>query len=216
MVIACDSVSLVMGILIVNLSSLSEIPDKARKASFMQQPTIAQQLRDSVKLIKPELLAQVPGDYNPRQVFNYLRHKATNYDFLLGEHRQKYGDVTPAENKALTQGAADAIIKALRDENEDLIQGKANTRFAKFARAISKLLGLSSDIDLGAIYEATKTLKQSQAMYKSWNERYRRQKEMVLKVTKAIDPEVRRQIEAIYSANSKEKLDKLQKELFDA
>jgi hypothetical protein len=181
----------------------------------MNQLTIAQQLRDSVKLVKPELLAQVPDDYNPRQVFNYLRHRATNYDSLLEEHRRKYGDITPTENKALTQGAADVIIKALSDENEDLIQGKANTRFAKFARAISKLLGLSSDIDLGAIHEATKTLKKSQAMYKSWNERYRRQKEMVLKVTKSIDPKIRRQMEAIYSANSTDKLDKLQKELFN-
>lgn len=181
----------------------------------MNQPTIVQQLRNSVKLVKPELLAQVPDDYNPRQVFNYLRHKATNYDSLLEEHRKKYGDVTPAENKALTQGAADVIIKALRDENADLIQGKANTPFAQFARAIAQLLGLSSDVDLGAIREATKTLKRSQAMYKSWNERYRRQKEMVLKVTRTVEPEIRRQIEAIYSANSKDKLDKLQQELFN-
>jgi Tfp pilus assembly PilM family ATPase len=181
----------------------------------MNQLTIAQQLRDSIKLVKPELLAQVPDEYNPRQVFNYLRHKATNYDFLLEEHRKKYGDVTPAENKALTQGAADVIIEALRTENVDLMQGKANTRFAQFTRAISRLLGLSSDIDLAAIREATKTLKKSQAMYKSWNERYRRQKEMVLKVTKSVDPEIRRQIEAIYNANSKEKLDKLEELLFN-
>jgi hypothetical protein len=180
-----------------------------------QQPTIAQQLRDSVKLIKPELLAQVPDDYNPRQVFNYLRHKATNYDFLLEEHRKKYGNVAPTENKALTQGAADVVIEALRAENIELIQGKANTPFAKFARALSQLLGLDSDVDLQAIHKATKTLKASQARYKSWNERYRRQKEMILKVTKSVDPEIRRQIEAIYSANSKDKLDKLQKELFN-
>jgi hypothetical protein len=181
----------------------------------MNPPTLVQQLRDSIKLVKPELLAQVPDDYTPRQVFNYLRHRATNYEFLLEEHRRKYGDVTPAENKALTQGAADVIIEALQIENNDLLQGKANTRFAKFARTISQLLGLSSDVDLQAIHEATKTLKKSQAMYKSWNERYRRQREMVLKVTKAVDPEIRRQVEAIYSANSKDKLDKLQQELFN-
>ena len=88
----------------------------------MNQPNvIVQELRSSVKLIKPELLAQVPDDYNPRQVFNYLRHRATNYDFLLEEHRQKYGSVAPAENKALTQGAADVIIEALMLENDDLI-----------------------------------------------------------------------------------------------
>jgi hypothetical protein len=143
--------------------------NNACEASFMNQTTIAQQLRSSVKLVKPELLAQVPDDYNPRQVFNYLRHKATNYEFLLEEHRKKYGNVAPTEIKALTQGAADVIIKALRAENVDLMQGKANTRFAQFARAISQLLGLSSDIDLEAIREATKTLKKSQAMYKSWN-----------------------------------------------
>lgn len=181
----------------------------------MNKSVAVQHLRDSVKLVKPELLAQVPDDYNRRQVFNYLRHRATNYDFLLEEHRKKYGEVIPAENKALTQGAADVIIEALRIENVDLMQGKANTRVAKFARALSQLLGLNSDIDLQAIYEATKTLKKSQAMYKSWNERYRRQREMVLKVTKAVDPEIRRQIEAIYSANSKAKLDKLQQELFN-
>jgi hypothetical protein len=181
----------------------------------MNQPTLAQQLRESVKLVKPELLAQVPDDYNRRQVFNHLRHNATNYDFLLDEHRRKYGNVTPAENKALTQGAADVIIEALRLENDTLMQGKANTPFAKFARAMRELLGLNSDIDLQAIYEKTKTLKHSQAMYKSWNERYRRQREMVLKVTKGVNPEIHRQIKAIYSANSKDKLDKLQKELFD-
>ncbi|BAU11324.1 hypothetical protein LEP3755_18170 [Leptolyngbya sp. NIES-3755] len=181
----------------------------------MNPPTLAQQLRESVKLVKPELLAQVPDGYNSRQVFNYLRHKATNYDFLLEEHRRKYGDVTPKENKALTQGAADVIIEALRVENVDLVQGKTNTPFAKFARVMREFLGLDSAIDLQAIYEATKTLKRSQLMYKSWNERYRRQREMVLKLTKNIDPEIRRQIEAIYSANSKDKLDKLQKELFN-
>ena len=181
----------------------------------MNQPTIAQKLRASVKLVKPELLAQVPDDYNPRQTFNYLRHRATNYDFLLDEHRKKYGDVAPAENKALTQGAADVIIGAFRGENAALMRGKANTPFAKFARAISKLLGLSPDVDLQAIHEATKTLKRSQTMYRSWNERYRRQKDMILKITKSVDPETRRHIEAIYSANSKDKLDRLEQELFN-
>jgi hypothetical protein len=38
---------------------------------------------------------------------------------------------------------------------------------------------------------------------------------MILKVTKSVDPKIRRQVEAIYRANSKDKLDKLQKELFD-
>ncbi|MBD1855163.1 MULTISPECIES: hypothetical protein [Leptolyngbya] len=184
----------------------------------MNQSIAAQklkELRDSVKLIKPELLAQVPDGYNSRQVFNYLRHNATNYDFLLDEQRRKYGNVTPAENKALTQGAADVIIDALRVENTALIQGNASTPFAKFTRVMREFLGLNAGIDLQAIYEATKTLKRSQLMYKSWNDRYRRQREMILKVTRTIDPEIRRQIEAIYSANSKDKLDKLQKELFN-
>lgn len=183
----------------------------------MNQPTIAQQLRASVKLIKPELLAQVPDDYAPRQAFNFLRHRATNYDYLLDEHRKKYGNVTPAENKALTQGAADVLIGAFRDENVALIRGRANTPFAKFTRAISKLLGLDPDIDLQdlqAIHEATKSLKRSQTMYRSWNERYRRQKDMVLKLTQSVDPELRRNIEAIYKANSKDKLNKLERELF--
>ncbi|MEM9276534.1 MAG: hypothetical protein AAGA80_26850 [Cyanobacteria bacterium P01_F01_bin.143] len=52
-------------------------------------------------------------------------------------------------------------------------------------------------------------------MYKSWNERYRRQKDMILKITKDVDPEIRRHIEAIYKANSKDKLDKLEQELFN-
>ena len=181
----------------------------------MNQPTIAQKLRASVKLVKPELLAQVPDDYDPRQTFNYLRHRATNYDSLLDEHRKKYRDVTPAENKALTQGAADVIIGAFRGENVALMRGQANTPFARFARAISKLLGLSPDVDLQAIHQATKSLKRSQTMYRSWNERYRRQREMVLKITKSVDPEIRRYIEAIYSANSKDKLDKLEQELFN-
>ena len=181
----------------------------------MKQPTIAQTLRASVKLVKPELLAQVPDDYNPRQTFNYLRHRATNYDFLLDEHRKKYGDITPIENKALTQGAADVIIGAFRGENTALMRGQANTPFAKFARAISKLLGLSPDVDLKAIHDATRTLKKSQTMYKSWNERYRRQKDMILKITKNVDPEIRCHIEAIYKANSKDKLDRLEQELFN-
>ncbi len=176
----------------------------------MNQPTIVQELRASVKLVKPELLAQVPDDYNPRQTFNYLRHRATNYDFLLDEHRKKYGDVTPAENKALTQGAADVIIGALMGENVALMRGQTHTPFAKFARAISKLLGLSTDADLQTIHQATTILKRSQAMNKSWNELYRRQREMVLNISKSVDPEIRRYIEAIYSTNSKDKLDKLE------
>ncbi|MEM9537514.1 MAG: hypothetical protein AAGA40_17790 [Cyanobacteria bacterium P01_E01_bin.45] len=178
------------------------------------QLTSAQQLRESVCLIKPELLAQVPDDYNPRQAFNYLRHRATNYDRLLDEHRSKYGAITPAENKALTQGAADVIIEALMGENVDLIQGKTNTVFAKFARAMSTLLGLSQDVDLQAIHQAAKTLKKSQIMYKSWNERYRLQRELVLKVAEKLEPEVRRQVESIYRANSKKKLERLKQELF--
>lgn len=181
----------------------------------MTKPTnIAQQLRSSVSLVKPELLADVPDHYDPRQVFNFLRHRATNYDLLLEQHQQKYGNVTPAENKALTQGAADVVIEALRLENDELIQGQSNTIFARFTRKLVKLLGLEPEVDLQAIYEATKTLKRSQSMYKSWNDRYRRQKEMILKVTKSIDPEIRSKIEDIYSANSKAKLDELQEVLF--
>lgn len=182
----------------------------------MAQPTIiAQQLRASVKLIKPELLAEVPDDYNPKQTFNYLRHRATNYDFLLDEHRRRYGNVTPAEQKAMTQGAADVIINAFRSENIDLLKGKSNTLFAKFVRSISSILGLNEGVDLQAIHDATSTLKRSQAAFRSWNDRYRRQKEMVLKVVQFADPEIRRKVEAIYGANSKAKLDKLQESLFD-
>ncbi|MEL6493019.1 MAG: hypothetical protein AAFQ95_23965 [Cyanobacteria bacterium J06621_3] len=181
-----------------------------------QQLTTAQQLRNAVQLIKPELLAQVPDDYNQRQVFNYLRHKATNYDALLDAHRQQYGNVTPAENKALTQGAADVVIKAFRAENIDLINGRSNTLFAKFSRSLAKLLGLDEGVDLAMIHDATKTLKRSQTMYRSWNERYRRQKDLVLKVVEAASPEIRAQVQAIYKANAKAKLDVLEKEIFDA
>lgn len=180
-----------------------------------QANTTAQQLRASVKLTKPGLLADVPSDYNPRQVFNFLRHKATNYDDLIEEHRRKYGDVTPAEIKALTKGAADVVVKALRAENDDLLRGKTNTIFAKISRKLIQPMGLAPDVDLQAIYEATKTLKRSQSMFKSWNERYRRQKEMILKLTVSVDPELRQQIEAIYSANSKDKLDQLEETLFN-
>jgi hypothetical protein len=180
----------------------------------MNQLTIPQQLRANVRLIKPELLANVPDDYPPRMVFNYLRHEATNYDQLLEQHARQYGNLTPAEKKALTQGAADVIIEALRLENTDLLGGKTNTKFANFARTLIQLLGLGDGVDLGAIYEATKTLKKSQAMYKSWNERYRRQRELVLKLAKSLEPDTRRQIEAIYSANSKAKLDQLEELYF--
>lgn len=182
----------------------------------MNELTVAQQLRASVKLVKPELLATVPDDYNPRQTFNYLRHKATNYEELLEQHRAKYRSVAPAEEKALTQGASDVIIDAFRSENADLLVGKANNRFAKFTRSLVKLLKLDSGVDLQAIYSATKKLKQSQAALQSWNNRYRRQKEMVLKVLKAADPEIYNTVKAIYSANSADKLDALEKELFDA
>ncbi|MGB7088132.1 MAG: hypothetical protein WBD47_21425 [Phormidesmis sp.] len=183
---------------------------------MVNQLTIAQQLRNSVKLVKPELLAKVPDDYSPRQSFNYLRHRATNYEELLEQQRQRYGDITPAENKALTQGAADVIIQAFREENIDLLSGRSNTPFARFARSLAQLLGLESGVDLEMIYEATKTLKRSQAMYKSWNERYRRQKNLVLKVIEAASPEIRQQVRSIYKANSKAKLEKLEEKLSNA
>ena len=84
-------------------------------------------------------------------------------------------------------------------------------------RTVAQVLGLDSgvDVDLEAIHQATKTLKRSQKMFKSWNERYRRQREMVLKLTKNLDPEIYIQIKTIYEANSKDKLDKLQQELFN-
>ena len=178
---------------------------------MVTQQTTAQSLRSSVKLTKPELLAQVPDDYNRRQAFNFLRHRATNYEALLEQHRQRYGDVTPKENKAAVQGAADVIIQALRDENIELIQGRSNTPFAKFARSLAELLGLDPGVDLAMIHEATKTLKRSQVMYKSWNERYRRQRDLVLKVIGAASPEVRQQVQAIYKTTSKAKLDALEK-----
>lgn len=173
---------------------------------MVTQQTTAQQLRSSVKLLKPELLAQVPDDYNRRQAFNFLRHRATNYEALLDQHRQRYGNVTPAENKAAVQGAADVIIQALRDENIELIQGRSNTPFAKFARSLAELLGLDQGVDLAMIHEATKTLKRSQVMYRSWNERYRRQRDLVLKAIESASPEVRQQVKEIYKANSKAKL----------
>lgn len=182
---------------------------------MVNQPTTAQRLRDAVQLVKPELLAQVPDDYNSRQAFNFLRHRATNYDALLEQHRQRYGNVAPAEIKALTQGAADVVINALRQENVELISGKSNTPFAKFTRALAQLLGLGSDVDLSMIHDATKKLKQSQTMYKSWNERYRRQRDLILKVTKAASPEIRQQVAAIYKANSKAKLDAIEEQLSD-
>jgi hypothetical protein len=181
----------------------------------VNQLTTAQQLRQSVKLVKPELLAQVPDDYGPRQVFNYFRHRATNYELLLEQHRQRYGNITPAENKALTQGAADVVIQAFREENIELIKGRSNTPFAKFARSLTQLLGLSADVDLAMIHDATKKLKQSQAMYKSWNERYRHQRELILKVVEAASPEIRQQVIAIYKANSKAKLSALEEEILN-
>lgn len=177
---------------------------------MVTQQTTEQQLRSSIRLIKPELLAQVPDDYNRRQAFNFLRHRATNYDALLEQHRQRYGNVTPKENKAAVQGAADVIIQALRDENIELIQGKSNTPFAKFARSLAELLGLDSGVDLAMIHEATKTLKRSQVMYKSWNERYRRQRDLVLKVVEAANPEVQQRVKEIYKATSGAKLDALE------
>ena len=178
---------------------------------MVTQQTVEQQLRSSVQLIKPELLAQVPDDYNRRQAFNFLRHRATNYDALLEQHRQQYGNVAPKENKAAVQGAADVIIQALRDENIELIHGRSNTPFAKFTRTLAELLGLDPGVDLAMIHEATKTLKRSQIMYKSWNERYRRQRDLVLKAIEAASPEVRQQVQSIYKANSKAKLDELEK-----
>jgi hypothetical protein len=172
----------------------------------MNQLTTAQQLRTSVKLIKPELLADVPKDYDARQTFNFLRHRATNYDTLIDAHAAKYGPLTAAEKKALTQGAADVVIAALRAENEDLIQGKSNTIFARFARRIRQVLSVDDGVDLEAIYEATKTLKRSQIMFKSWNERYRRQKKLVLTLVARESPELFEQVEAIYKANSDAKL----------
>lgn len=130
---------------------------------MVQQLTIVQQLRQSVVLVKPELLAAVPSDYNRHQTFNFLRHKATNYDELLTQHQNQYNNVTPAEVKALTQGAADVIIEALQDENDELIIGNANTIFAKFSRKLVNLLSLEPNIDLEGIYESTKTLKRSQS-----------------------------------------------------
>jgi hypothetical protein len=180
----------------------------------MNQVTLAQRLRASVTLVQPELLAQVPSDYGPRQTFNFLRHRATNYDVLLEAHRARYGSVSPAEVKALTQGAADAIINAFRAENVELIRGRANTPFARFARSLVQLLGLDSGVDLQAIHEATVTLKRSQVMYRSWNERYRRQRDLVLAVVRSADPQVRRRVEAVYRANSKVKLDQLEASLF--
>lgn len=177
---------------------------------MVTQQTTAQILRSSVRLTKPELLAQVPDDYNRRQAFNFLRHRATNYDELLSQYRQQYGDVTPRENKAAVQGAADVIIKALRDENIELIQGRSNTPFARFARSLVGLLGLDSGVDLAMIHEAVKTLKRSQVMYKSWNERYRRQRDLVLKATESASPEVRQQVQEIYKATSGAKLDALE------
>jgi len=182
---------------------------------MVNQLTTAQQLRRSVRLVQPELLAQVPNDYGARQAFNYLRHRATNYDELLDRHRQQYGNVTPAENKALTQGAADVVIQAFREENVELIRGRANTPFAKFARSLAQLLGLDEGVDLAMIHDATKKLKQSQAMYRSWNERYRRQRELILKVVEAASPEIRNQVRAVYKANSKAKLSALEEQLSD-
>ena len=181
----------------------------------MNEPSIAQQLRASVKLVNPELLAEVPDGYNSRQTFNYLRRNATNYSELFESYIKQYGKLTPAARKALTQGAADVIIAAFRAENEDLLVGKSNTAFSKFSRAIANLLGLGADIDLQAIRDATIALKKSQTMYKSWNERYRRQKEMILKVVKPASPEIRQKVQMIYKANSKDKLDALEKELFN-
>ena len=178
---------------------------------MVTQLTTAQTLRSLVRLTKPELLAQVPDDYSRRQAFNFLRHRATNYDALLEQHREQYGNVTPGENKAAVQGAADVIIQALRDENIELIQGRSNTPFAKFARSLTGLLGLDPGVDLAMIHEATKTLKRSQVMYRSWNERYRRQRALVLKAVEGASPAVRQQVRAIYKANSKADLDRLER-----
>ena len=61
------------------------------------------------------------------------------------------------------------------------------------------------------IHEATKTLKRSQVMYRSWNERYRRQRALVLKAVEGASPAVRQQVRAIYKANSKADLDRLER-----
>ena len=184
---------------------------------MVSQPlTTAQQLRRAIRLTKPELLAQVPDDYSSRATFNYLRHSATNYDELVEQHQRQYGRVTSEENRALIKGAADVVIQAFRDENIELIQGVANTPFAQFTRSLANLFGLGSDVDLAMIHDATKKLKQSQLMYKSWNERYRRQRDLVLQAVEAASPEIRKQVQTIYKARSKAALSELEETLFDA
>lgn len=188
-------------------------------------------LRDQVKLTKPEQLYQVTNqegqviDFETadgRQLFNHYRHNMTNYDQVLDELRQSQGYVTGRQEKQATLGAAEQILETYRDEHIKVIQDSQKKGiwikrwFAKVGVGTAQAL---SDV-LDNWSEQIKNIAQlqnSQRALQTWNDTYRVQRQLVKKLLKeeGVSEEVINKVNHIYGTRSVNKAIELGSDLFN-
>jgi hypothetical protein len=188
-------------------------------------------LRDQVKLTKPEQLYQITNqegqviDFETadgRQLFNHYRHNMTNYDQVLDDVRQTQGYVTGRQEKQATLGAAEQILKTYRDEHIKVIQDSQKKGiwikrwFAKVGVGTAQAL---SDV-LDNWSEQIKNIAQlqnSQRALQTWNDTYRVQRQLVKKLLKeeGVSEEIINKVNRIYGTRSVNKAIELGTDLFN-
>lgn len=199
-------------------------------------------IRDQIELTDPLKLyeikneaGQVIGYENAsgRQLFNHYRHNMTNYDQVLDDIHAGQGYVQWSQQKQANVGAAEKILELYRDEHVKVI--KDSQQKGKFIKSLmqklqvttttalvnlldgwaAKLTELSAKI--GESEDHIDFLKNSQGSYHRWNNTYRVQKFMVLKMLEIdhIDMQTIAKVEQIYGTKSVNQSIELANKLFD-
>jgi hypothetical protein len=199
-------------------------------------------VRDKIELTDPLKLYEIKNeaghitDYenaSGRQLFNHYRHNMTNYDQVLDNIHDEQGYVQWSQQKQASVGAAEKILELYRDEHVKVIKDSQNK--GNFIRSLMNRLQVTTTTALVNVLDSWAVrltelsskigenedhidfLKDSQGAYHRWNNTYRVQKFMVLKMLEVdgVDKPTIAKIEQIYGTKSVNRAVELAQQLFD-
>lgn len=184
-----------------------------------------------LKVTRPELIYAIKDELGRdidfetakgSELLNHYRYSATNYDQVRQEIKRVQGKIDDIQIRYCGEAAVEAVLELLRTEHVVVIQKTQNQQ--QTLKSIFQAAGVSSikaicDMLDGAsekLKEIAK-LQNSQRTLQTWNDVYRGQKAMTLKLLEieSIDPEIIKKLKYLYSARSSNKLVPIWQELTD-
>lgn len=188
-------------------------------------------IRALIEVSRPDLIYSIRDelgrginfeDAEGWELLNHYRHNATNYDRVCKRIKRNQGFIDDIQIRYCGEAAAEAVLELIRTEHTEVTRKARDQQ--KTLGKIFQAAGVSSikkicDI-LDGVSENLKTiakLENSQRSLQTWNDAYRGQKALTLKLLEMedIDSEVIKKVKRIYSARSSNKLVPIWQKLTD-